>query len=95
MTTKIYGWLRLAESGPGLYDPPFLRGESKPSGYTSAYLPLYAHPEEVPSETVQAKAAFNQGIDACMARLSEMHARTNGLHNYYGHACAELVLLKG
>ena len=29
-------------------------------------------------------------VDECCAKLLEMHERTNGSHNYYGHALIEL-----
>ena len=44
--------------------------------------------ESVPNKT------FNQGIEACMSRLYEMHRTTTGRHNFYGHAALELAKLK-
>jgi len=37
---------------------------------------------------------FNQGIEACMSRLYEMHRITTGRHNFYVHAALELAKLK-
>ena len=37
---------------------------------------------------------FEQGIDACIARLHEMNRNTSGRHNFYGHAAMELANLK-
>ncbi len=44
--------------------------------------------EPIPNKT------FNQGIEACMSRLYEMHRITTGRHNFYQHAAPELAKLK-
>lgn len=43
---------------------------------------------------VMGNRTFNEGVEACMSRLYEMHRTTSGRHNYYGHAALELAKLK-
>lgn len=67
------------------------RGLSLDDAQVREWIDALAQPEQQAKPPVN---QFNQGIEACMSRLYEMHRITTGRHNFYVHAALELAKLK-